>query len=113
MKEIKAVIQPHMVSKVVRALHTLEHFPGFTLFDARGQGRGIGEGGAYVVTEDDIDYHRKALLVVICSDEGAPSIIDTIRDAAYTGNKGDGVIIVSQANMVVRIRTNEKNNMAI
>ena len=50
MKEIKAIIQPHMVSKVVRALHELPHFPGLTLFDARGQGRGRAAGGAFKVT---------------------------------------------------------------
>lgn len=38
MKEIKAIIHPHMVHKVVQALRELEHFPGFTLLDARGQG---------------------------------------------------------------------------
>lgn len=40
MKEIKATLQPHAVSRVVRALHGLPHFPGLTLADAIGQGRG-------------------------------------------------------------------------
>jgi hypothetical protein len=30
--------------------------------DARGQGRGRGEGGSFKLTEDDIDYHRKVIL---------------------------------------------------
>ncbi len=113
MKEIKAIIQPHIVSKVVRALHSLDHFPGFTLLDARGQGRGRGERGSYKVTEEDIDYHRKAMMVVVCSDEIAAIVTETIQNAAHTGNKGDGIIIVSKAAEVIRIRTGEKQDSAL
>ena len=45
MKEITAIIQPHTVSRVMRALYALPHFPGVTLLDAHGQGRGRGAGG--------------------------------------------------------------------
>jgi nitrogen regulatory protein PII len=38
MKEIKAIIQPHMLTKVMEALHALPHFPGITISDCRGQG---------------------------------------------------------------------------
>jgi len=113
MKEIKAIIQPYIVSKVVRALHGLDHFPGFTLLDARGQGRGRGEGGSYKVTEEDIDYHRKVMIVVVCSDEFATIVTEAIQNAAHTGNKGDGIIIVSEVAEVIRIRTGEKRDRAL
>ena len=113
MKEIKAVLQPHMVSRVVRALHALPHFPGLTLSDARGQGRGRGAGGSFKLTEDDIDYHRKVILEVVCNDDLAASIVEAIRHAAHTGNKGDGIILVSELREVVRIRTGEKQNQAV
>jgi nitrogen regulatory protein P-II 1 len=113
MKEIKAIIQPHIVSKVIRALHGLDRFPGFTLLDVRGQGRGRGKGGSYKVTEDDIDYHRKAMIVVICSDETAAIVTQVIRSAAHTGNKGDGIIVVSEVAEVIRIRTGEIRDSAL
>ncbi|MCG3113284.1 MAG: P-II family nitrogen regulator [Candidatus Manganitrophus sp. SB1] len=113
MKEIKAIIHPHMVHKVVHALHELEHFPGFTLLDARGQGRGRGAGGAFVVTEDDIDYHRKTVMVVVCSDEIAATIADTIRETAHTGQRGDGIITVKNLEEVIRIRTGETGDIAV
>lgn len=113
MKEFKAVIHPHMVGKVVRALHELEHFSGFTLLDARGQGRGRGAGGAYVVTEEEIDYHRKVLIAVVCSDETAPAVAETIRQAARTGHPGDGIITVVDLAEVIRIRTGERNDSAV
>jgi nitrogen regulatory protein P-II 1 len=113
MKEIKAVLQPHIVSRVVRALHELPHFPGLTLSDARGQGRGRGAGGSFKLTEDDIDYHRKVILEVVCNDDLAASITETIRQAAHTGNKGDGIILVSELQEVIRIRSGEKQNQAV
>ncbi len=110
MKEIKGIIQPHMLSKVVRALHALDPFPGFTLLDAQGQGRGRGAGGSRKVTEDYIDYHRKVVLVIVCSDEIAETVTKTILNAAHTGNKGDGIILVSEITEVIRIRTGEKQD---
>jgi Nitrogen regulatory protein P-II len=38
MKEIKAIIQPHMLRRVIEALHEMSHFPGLTVTDAFGQG---------------------------------------------------------------------------
>ncbi|ODU25151.1 MAG: hypothetical protein ABS95_00995 [Verrucomicrobia bacterium SCN 57-15] len=113
MKEIKAILQPHIVSRVVRALHALPHFPGLTLTEARGQGRGRGAGGSYKVTEDDIDYHRKVLLEVVCADELAASVAEAIRQTAHTGNKGDGIILISELREVIRIRTGEKQEQAV
>ena len=113
MKEIKAILQPHRVSSVVRALHALAHFPGLTISDARGQGRGRGEGGSFQMTEDEIDYHRRVILEVVCADDLAASIADTIRGAAHTGNKGDGIILIGEVQQVVRIRSGETQEHAV
>ncbi len=69
MHAIRAIIQPHMLGKLMRTLHEFPHFPGCTVTDARGQGRGQGAGGSYKVTEENIDYHRKVVLEIICADE--------------------------------------------
>ena len=57
MKEIKAIIQPHMLSRVREALGELPHFPGMTVTKCRGLGRGRGQGGSFVQTEDELQYH--------------------------------------------------------
>jgi nitrogen regulatory protein P-II 1 len=113
MKQINAVIQPHMLSNVVRALHELPHFPGFTVSDVRGQGRGRGAGGSFKVTEDSIDYHRKVMLHIACFDDLQSSITDAIQRAAHTGNAGDGLIVVTEVSEVIRIRTGEKQENAL
>ena len=113
MKQITATIQPHMLSNVVRSLHQLPHFPGFTITDARGQGRGRGAGGAFKVTEDSIDYHRKNLLQITCADDLVSHIVETIQKSAHTGNPGDGLIVVTEVAEVIRIRTGEKQDHAL
>jgi nitrogen regulatory protein PII len=101
-----------MVSKVVRALHELEHFPGVTLSDVRGQGRGRGTGGSFKITEDSIDYHKKVLLQIYCTDELSQQIADVIQRTSHTGNSGDGIIVIGDVDQVIRIRTSEVNGSA-
>ncbi|MFX9224383.1 P-II family nitrogen regulator, partial [Acinetobacter baumannii] len=72
MKRIEAFLRPHRLGKVIAALHALPHFPGFTVFDAHGQGHGRGTGGHYVYGEDEgVLLHERCVLVVICADEQA------------------------------------------
>lgn len=113
MKEIKAIIHPHMAQKVIHALRELEHFPGFTLLDGRGQGRGRGAGGAFVMTEDDMDNHRKTVIVIVCTDEMVANLTEAIQTAAHTGHPGDGIITVRNLEEVIRIRTGEKGDIAV
>lgn len=112
MKEIKAIIHPHMVGKVVHALQALEHFPGFTVIEGHGQGRGRGAGGAHVATEE-IGNHPKAVMVIVCSDAIVATLTETIRRAAHTGHPGDGIITVAELAEVIRIRTGEQNDRAV
>lgn len=113
MKQITAIIQPHMLAKVERALHELPHFPGFTLLRAKGHGRGRAAGHAYHATEWEMDEHDKSVLLILCSDQIAPQIIETIRRNAHTGLPGDGLIAVSEVAQVMRIRTGEHGEDAV
>ncbi|MGH8727953.1 MAG: P-II family nitrogen regulator [Burkholderiales bacterium] len=113
MKQINAVIQPHMLSKVEHALHALPHFPGFTLLGAKGHGRGRAAGHAYHPTEWELDTHDKVALFILCSDELAPQVVEAIQRNARTGLPGDGIIAVCEAIEVVRIRTGERGENAV
>lgn len=114
MKEITAIIQPHTLPHVVAALHALPHFPGLTVVEkVLGQGRGRGAGGAFLLTEHNINFHRKALLWIVCDDAICDAIVDAIARHARTGNTGDGIIVVKDATRVIRIRTAETAGQAV
>ena len=108
MKEIKATIQPHMLSKVITALHELPSFPGVTVFKCEGQGRGKGPNGTYVATGDGPFFRAKDRLEIVCPDEQVSSIVSTIAQHAHTGNPGDGLIWVVMLENCMRIRTGEE-----
>lgn len=113
MKEITAILQPQTLSRVMHALHALPHFPGVTLLDAHGQGRGRGIGGAFRPTEDNFTFHSKIALLVTCDDTHADLIVAAIAQAARTGNNGDGLITVKDVTHVIRIRTGETAGKAL
>ena len=104
MKLITATIQPHMEGRVVRALHELEHFPGLTIHDVRGQGRGRGAGGSFKLNEYNLFYHKKLVIEVVCEAELSEQITATILANAHTGRKGDGIVTVADIESLHRIR---------
>lgn len=113
MKEIKAIIQPHMLSKVMDALHAGPHFPGITVSDCLGQGRGRGAGGQYVATEQTIGFAKMTKLEMFCADTVCEELVRILRKAAHTGNPGDGVIMVAELPRVVRIGTGQEQEEAV
>lgn len=113
MKEIKAIIQPHMLQRVMDALHALPHFPGVTVSDCQGQGRGRGKGGHFEPTNETIFFAKKLKLELFCADAQADEVTRTIQQAAHTGNSGDGIIMVADLARVVRIRTGGEQDEAV
>ena len=104
MKQLTGFIQPHRLSRVVKALHDAPSFPGFTVLHAHGQGHGRGAGGRYAFGGQDLLYQDRCVVLVICPDDQAAALAETIAVAARTGNEGDGVITISPLEAVVRIR---------
>ncbi len=113
MKQITAVIQPHMLEPVDHALHQLPHFPGFTMWRGRGEHRGSGPGHAWQPAAADVAGHSDVVLLIACADEFAPAIVQTIAQHARTGHPGDGLITVVTLDEVVRIRSDEHGDSAV
>ena len=107
MKKIEAYIQHYVLPRVVLSLHELPEFPGLSVLDVLGQGRGRGANGDCLLTEQNLPFHRRTLIQVVCDDAAADEIADRIRAAAHTGKNGDGIITVTAIESSVRIRTGE------
>ncbi|NUM55218.1 MAG: P-II family nitrogen regulator [Candidatus Hydrogenedentes bacterium] len=113
MKHILAVIQPHMLQRVVRRLHECTHYPGMTISDCDGDGRGRGPDGHYVATMESLFLKPRKRIEIFCGDDVCDHLVETIREAAHTGNSGDGIIAVTEMTRAVRIHTGQQQDNAL
>lgn len=113
MREIKAIIQPFLLSKVVNALKEYEDLPGVTVSEVRGFGRARAQNAAEKVVEDGVDYSRKTKLEIVVPEQLVEEVLEIIRTHAHTGRPGDGKIFVYGIDEVVKIRTGERGEAAI
>jgi nitrogen regulatory protein PII len=112
MKEITAVIQPIRLGPVREALTSVE-VHGMTVSDARGFGSQGGSTDTYRGVEYRVDYVPKIKLEIVVSEPFVDATIDAIMSAARTGNVGDGKIWVKDVSAVYRIRTGERDEVAL
>ncbi|MEW6701542.1 MAG: P-II family nitrogen regulator [Bacteroidota bacterium] len=113
MKEIKAIIQPFMLTKVITALRKIEELPGITISEIKGFGRSRGKGAKEKVSDEFIEYVPKVKIEIVVKEEMVEKVLTTIQENAHTGNPGDGKIFISCVDNIVRIRTNERGEGAI
>ena len=113
MKEIKAIVQPFMVEKVLSALDAMEDLPGVTISEIMGWGRLPERRQAHDVEHAGHGLSKKVKLEIVVQDGQVRGVVDAIASAARTGNSGDGKIFVHQVDHAVRIRTGETDLEAI
>ena len=114
MKEIKAIIQPFMLSKVINALKESESLPGVTVdMSVCGFGRGRAAQAKATIVEDSVEYVKKVRIEIVVPDHLAETVVQIIQANAHTGNPGDGKIFVSTVDDVIRVRTGERGKAAI
>ena len=109
MKEIKAIVQPYMLTKVIDCLRSVEDLPGVTVSEVRGFGRNRAKDAKDKIVEDYIEYARKAKLEIVVPDSLAETVVNIIAREAHTGRPGDGLIFVSSVEQVVKVRTGERS----
>ena len=84
-----------------------------TVSEVKGFGRQKGHREGYRGAEYKIDFTPKLKIEVVVADEVADKAIDAVKEAANTGNIGDGKIFVLSVDEVVRIRTGETGESAV
>lgn len=112
MKEIKAIIQPFRLESVCGALQAIGGLPGLTVSQVAGWGKAKGRDEGNVI-EAGHKFAGKTKLEIVVPDDMAQRVVETIANAARTGNIGDGKIFVYTVDDVLKIRTGEQGASAI
>ena len=112
MKQVTAIIQPVRLRSVREAL-SLVGVTGITLSDVRGFGSQGGALDTYRGIEYRVEYVPKIQIDIVVSDSFLDPTIDAIIEAARTGTVGDGKIWVRDIESVVRVRTGERDEVAL
>ena len=112
MKKIEAIIKPFKLEEVKDALSELG-IDGMTVSEVKGFGRQKGHTEIYRGSEYTVDFLPKVKIEVVVHESQADKAVEAVVKSARTGKIGDGKIFVSTIEQAVRIRTEEKNELAI
>jgi nitrogen regulatory protein P-II 1 len=112
MQKIEAVIQPSKLDAVKDALVEIG-VDGMTILEARGHGRQKGHTEVYRGREYSVDLLPKVKLEIVVTDTMVDDAVNAIIAAARTGTIGDGKIFVSRIDEAIRIRNDERGEIAL
>ena len=105
MKEIRAYIEPFMLSKLTQMLLELPDFPGMSVSDCEGFGR-----VKLIAGRDFTPYIPKKRIEIFACDELVENILNTIMTIANTHQHGAGKIYVINVEESTRISTGERGS---
>ena len=112
MQKIEAIIQPSRLDAVKDAL-VEAGVSGITIFEARGHGRQKGQTEFYRGREYSVDLLPKIKLELVVTDDMVDRAVQAIISAARTGRIGDGKIFLSRIDEAIRIRNDERGDIAL
>ncbi|MBN2037113.1 MAG: P-II family nitrogen regulator [Chitinispirillaceae bacterium] len=112
MKLVIAIIQPHKLDGVMKALDEKEIYLK-TVSNVLGCGRQKGISEVYRGVREAGNLIKKVRLEIAVNNDYLEPAIAAIESAAKSGQVGDGKIFVIDLAQCVRIRTGERGSMAI
>lgn len=112
MKLIIAMIQPHKLPDVKKALYDAEVYK-MTVSNALGCGQQKGYTETYRGVVHEVNLLKKIRLEIAVNENFVQPTIDAIIKGARTGKIGDGKIFVLDLPQCIRIRTGQTGEEAI
>lgn len=112
MKLIIAMIQPHKLTDVKKALFDAQVYR-MTVTNALGCGQQKGYTETYRGVISEVNLLKKIRLEIAVNDDFVEPTIKAVIKGAKTGSIGDGKIMVMDMVDCIRIRTGERGSKAI
>jgi nitrogen regulatory protein P-II 1 len=112
MKKIEAIIRPAKLDAVCAVLEKVG-YPGLMITEIEGHGKQKGLVQQWRGKQYRVGLLPKVKIEVVVKDPDLERILKAIREAAYTGEIGDGKIFVYPVENTIRIRTGESGDTAV
>jgi len=112
LKKIEAIIRSEKLSEVRKALLEADIL-GITVYEVRGKGHQKGLELQFRGRQYNVDLLPKTKIELMVSDKDVEKVVDLVKTTAYTGNIGDGKIMILPLENIIRIRTGESGDKAI
>ncbi|GAB3040065.1 ammonium transporter [Natronobiforma cellulositropha] len=112
LKMVTAIIRPDRLGAVKRALAETGA-PSLTVTNVSGRGSQPAKKGQWRGEEYTVDLHQKVKIDCVVADIPAEDVVDAIRDAANTGEPGDGKIFVLPVDGAYQVRTGKSGTDAV
>ena len=109
---VSAIIRPEKLGDVKQALADAEA-PSMTVTNVSGRGSQSSSKGQWRGDEYVIDLHQKVKIECVVADTPTSDVVDAIRDAASSGEPGDGKIFITPIDDAVQIRTGKRGTEAV
>ena len=111
-KMIVAVVRPDKLGDVKQGLAEVGA-PSLTVTNVSGRGSQPAKKGQWRGEEYVVDLHQKVKIECVVADIPADDVVEAIREAAYTGDAGDGKIFVFDVAEAIQIRTGKTGPDAV
>ena len=111
-KLVMAVVRPDRLSEIKTALAEVGA-PSLTVTQVSGRGSQPAKKGQWRGESYTVDLHQKVKVECVVADIPADDVVDAIRDAANTGEPGDGKIFVIDVEKAVQVRTGKEGTVAV
>jgi nitrogen regulatory protein PII len=102
MKEVKAYVRAEVASRVAEVL-TGEPGLHFSVLEAKGISPGLPRESYEFSVALAEPFEPMVKFEIVCRDESAERLATLIREAAYTGRQGDGMIFIAAVEEAIRI----------
>lgn len=104
MKEIKAVIQPQRLNRLRDAFRAMQAFPGMTIAAVQGCSANDSGGTTPSFVGELTEFSNKVRIEIVAADDLVEEILRIIHETAHSGQKGDGLVWVSEVDTCRQLR---------
>jgi ammonium transporter, Amt family len=111
-KMVTAVIRPDRLGAVKKALAEVGA-PSLTVTNVSGRGSQPAKKGQWRGEEYTVDLHQKVKIECVIADVPADEVANAIREAANTGEPGDGKVFIMPVEDALQVRTGKRGVEAV